>query len=120
MRTGLVPTLHPGQTVILDDLAAHKVAGVRAAIEAVGARLEYLPPYSRDFNPIGFSDKPSCGTRRRQSAKPLSSAQMLPRGGDMAPEAGWPTASEVLDILLGRRLVLLLRSKRAHSHAANP
>jgi transposase len=48
----LVPTLHPGDTVIMDNLAAHKVAGVRAAIESVGARLVYLPPYSPDFNPI--------------------------------------------------------------------
>ena len=38
--------------VILDNLAAHKVAGVRERIEAVGARLLYLPPYSPDLNPI--------------------------------------------------------------------
>ena len=49
---GLVPTLQPGDLVILDNLATHKVAGVREAIEAVGARLKYLPPYSPDFNPI--------------------------------------------------------------------
>jgi transposase len=36
----------------MDNLAAHKVQGVRGAIEAVGARLRYLPPYSPDFNPI--------------------------------------------------------------------
>lgn len=48
----LVPTLRLGDTVILDNLAAHKVAGVREAIQAVGARLLYLPPYSPDFNPI--------------------------------------------------------------------
>ena len=48
----LVPTLRRGDTVILDNLKAHKVAGVREAIEAVGARLLYLPPYSPDFNPI--------------------------------------------------------------------
>ena len=44
--------LRPGDTVILDNLGAHKVAGVRATIEAAGARLLYLPPYSPDFNPI--------------------------------------------------------------------
>jgi len=38
--------------VILDNLSTHKVAGVRTAIETTGARLEYLPPYSPDFNPI--------------------------------------------------------------------
>lgn len=48
----LAPVLKPGDTVILDNLNAHKVAGVREAIEAVGARVHYLPPYSPDFNPI--------------------------------------------------------------------
>jgi transposase len=48
----LVPTLSPGDTVIIDNLSSHKVAGVREAIEAVGARLIYLPPYSPDLNPI--------------------------------------------------------------------
>ena len=48
----LVPTLHPGDTVIMDNLPAHKGAGVRRAIEAAGAVLRYLPPYSPDLNPI--------------------------------------------------------------------
>ena len=48
----LAPVLKPGDTVILDNLNAHKVAGVREAIEAVGAQMLYLPPYSPDFNPI--------------------------------------------------------------------
>jgi transposase len=48
----LVPVLRPGDTVILDNLQAHKVAGVREAIEAAGARVLYLPPYSPEFNPI--------------------------------------------------------------------
>ena len=48
----LVPTLHPGDVVIMDNLAAHKKAGVREAIESCGASLVYLPPYSPDFNPI--------------------------------------------------------------------
>ena len=48
----LVPTLHPGDIVIADNLSAHKVAGVRQAIERVGATLCYLPPYSPDLNPI--------------------------------------------------------------------
>ena len=49
---GLVPTLQKGDTVIMDNLATHKVHGVAEAIEAAGARLLYLPPYSPDFNPI--------------------------------------------------------------------
>lgn len=48
----LAPTLRLGDVVILDNLAAHKVAGVRQAIEAAGSQLVYLPPYSPDFNPI--------------------------------------------------------------------
>jgi transposase len=52
LEQGLCPRLRPGQVVIMDNLAAHKVAGVRQFIEAAGARLLYLPPYSPDFNPI--------------------------------------------------------------------
>ena len=48
----LCPRLHPGQVVIMDNLSAHKVAGVQQLIAATGARLLYLPPYSPDFNPI--------------------------------------------------------------------
>ena len=52
VRQQLVPTLAAGDLVILDNLAAHKVAGVREAIEAAGAKIVYLPPYSPDLNPI--------------------------------------------------------------------
>jgi transposase len=48
----LAPSLSPGDIVIMDNLGSHKGSKVRAAIEAVGARLLYLPPYSPDFNPI--------------------------------------------------------------------
>jgi Transposase and inactivated derivatives len=48
----LGPRLQPGQVVVLDNLAAHKVEGVRPLIEARGAQLLYLPPYSPDFSPI--------------------------------------------------------------------
>jgi len=48
----LVPTLRTGDLVIMDNLGSHKVAGVRAAIEAAGAQLVYLPAYSPDLNPI--------------------------------------------------------------------
>jgi transposase len=48
----LVPTLTPGDVVIMDNLPAHKAAGVREAIEEAGATLRFLPPYSPDFNPI--------------------------------------------------------------------
>ena len=48
----LVPTLRPGDVVIMDNLRSHKVAGVREAIEAAGASLLFIPPYSPDLNPI--------------------------------------------------------------------
>jgi hypothetical protein len=52
LRRVLVPTLQPGDVVVMDNIPAHKVAGVREIIEAAGACLRYLPPYSPDFNPI--------------------------------------------------------------------
>ncbi len=48
----LVPTLTPGDIVIMDNLSVHKSTAVRQAIEAAGAELRFLPPYSPDFNPI--------------------------------------------------------------------
>ena len=52
VKQGLVPCLQRDDVVVMDNLATHKVAGVREAITGAGARLEYLPPYSPDFNPI--------------------------------------------------------------------
>jgi transposase len=48
----LCPVLRPGDVVIIDNLSSHKVSGVRECIEAAGAELLYLPPYSPDLNPI--------------------------------------------------------------------
>lgn len=48
----LVPTLKPGDIVVMDNLSSHKVAGVRQAIEAAGAERRLLPPYSPDMDPI--------------------------------------------------------------------
>ena len=48
----LAPTLQPGDIVVMDNLSSHKGPKVRVLIEAVGAKLLYLPPYSPDFNPI--------------------------------------------------------------------
>lgn len=48
----LVPELHSGDIVVMDNLGSHKGAGIRAAIGAAGASLLYLPPYSPEFNPI--------------------------------------------------------------------
>ena len=52
VEQGLAPVLEPGDVVVMDNLAAHKVAGIEAAIAAAGASVLYLPPYSPDLNPI--------------------------------------------------------------------
>ena len=51
----LVPELRPGDIVVMDNLASHKGARTRALIEAAGAQLLFLPPYSPDFNPIEYA-----------------------------------------------------------------
>jgi transposase len=56
----MLPELKPGDIVIMDNLPAHKVVRVRAAVEAAGARLLYLPPYSPDFNPIEMAFSKPC------------------------------------------------------------
>ena len=48
----LAPALRPGETLVMDNLSSHKVAGVRQAVEAAGAMLRYLPSHSPDLNPI--------------------------------------------------------------------
>lgn len=75
VRIGLVPTLRKGETVIVDNLSIHKVQGVREAIEAAGAHLEYLPPYSPDFNPI--ENLWSKVKHRLRSAAPRTWKQLL-------------------------------------------
>lgn len=52
VRQVLVPALRPRDIVVMDNLASHKGEEIRALIEATGAELRYLPPYSPDFNPI--------------------------------------------------------------------
>lgn len=52
VEQALVPVLRPGDIVVMDNLPAHEPLAVRRAIEAAGAELHFLPPYSPDFNPI--------------------------------------------------------------------
>lgn len=52
LRQILIPTLKPGDVVVMDNLPAHKVAGVKEIVEKAGAQVLYLPPYSPDLNPI--------------------------------------------------------------------
>lgn len=66
VRDYLVPVLRKGDVVVLDNLGAHHAGGVRDAIEAVGATVLYLPPYSPDLNPIELCwSKLKCLLKRR-------------------------------------------------------
>ncbi len=67
----VVPTLQPGDMLFMDNLPAHKVAGIEALIEAQGARLIYLPPYSPDFNPIELAWSKVKAMLRRLKARTL-------------------------------------------------
>jgi transposase len=69
VRHILAPTLRPGQVVIADNLRAHHTASARAAIEARGARLLFLPPYSPDFNPIEHTFSKVKQSLRRAQAR---------------------------------------------------
>jgi transposase len=70
--SGLAPTLKRNDIVVIDDLPAHKVPGVREAIEARGAILRYLPQYSPDLNPIEmpFSKLKACLRRVAERTVP--------------------------------------------------
>lgn len=84
VRQFLCPTLRPGDTVIADNLSSHKVAGVREAIEAAGAHLCYLPPYSPDLNPI------------EQVFAKLKT--LLRRAGKRSMDALWKEIGSLLDV----------------------
>lgn len=67
----LAPALVKGDVVIMDNLPAHKVTGVRKAIEDVGATLVYLPPYSPDFNPIEMAFSKFKAILRKAAARTI-------------------------------------------------
>ena len=80
----LVPALNPGDIVVMDNLPAHKVGGVRPAIEARGAELLYLPPYSPDLNPIENSFAKLKAHVRKAAALHLRRARMRRRTRPLA------------------------------------
>jgi len=69
LKEVLVAQLWPGAVVVLDNLGAHKVKGVKELIEAAGARLLYLPPYSPDLNPIEMAWSKLKGHLRKVAAR---------------------------------------------------
>lgn len=72
VRDFLVPTLRRGDTVIMDNMPSHKVSGIREAIEAAGAELHYLPPYSPDLNPIEQAFSKIKAMLRKTAARSIS------------------------------------------------
>jgi transposase len=83
VEQALAPALQPGDVVVMDNLAAHKVAGVSEAIATAGASLLYLPPYSPDLNPI------------EQLFAKLKA--LLRKAAARTKEALWATAGQLLD-----------------------
>jgi transposase len=72
IQQAVVPTLRPGDIVICDNLASHKVAGVAQALETVGAQIIYLPPYSPDLNPIEMAFAKLKSLLRKAKARTFS------------------------------------------------
>ena len=72
VKQTLVPVLKRGDTVVLDNLPAHKVSGIRERIEGAGARLLYLPAYSPDFNPIELAFAKLKAILRAEAARTVS------------------------------------------------
>jgi transposase len=68
----LLPTLRPGDIVVMDNLPAHKRARVRVALEAAGAQLMYLPPYSPDLNPIEMAFAKLKAALRKAAARSIN------------------------------------------------
>lgn len=98
VEQGLAPTLRPGDVVVLDNLSAPKVKGVRTAIEARGARLLYLPPYSPDLAP-GSQHRPWWSVR---SGAPIEQAfaklkALLRRAAARSVDVLWQTIGQLLD-----------------------
>ena len=80
----LAPTLEPGDIVVMDNLPAHKPDAVRTAIEATGATLRYLPPYSPDLNPIEMAFSKFKALLKKAAARTIDDlrtaiAQALPQ-----------------------------------------
>ena len=86
VEQALVPALQPGDVVVMDNLAAHKVAGIEEAIALAGASLLYLPPYSPDLNPIEQLIAQLKALLRKASAR--------------TKEVLWATTGQLLELIL--------------------
>ena len=103
----LVPTLVPGDQVIMDNLPAHKVSGVKQAIEAAGATRLLLPPYSPDFNPIEQAFAKLKALLRRPPLEPSMTYGMpSPRSSNSSHQPNAPTSSLTQDMNQNDRKML--------------
>jgi transposase len=73
----LAPTLRKGDVVFMDNLRTHKIDGVRQAVEAVGAKVRYLPAYSPDFNPIEMAFSKLKTALRKGAARTVTTLTKL-------------------------------------------
>ncbi len=99
----LVPDLRPGDIVVMDNLGSHKRPSIRAAIEAAGARLLYLPPYSPDL--------------RGSASKPIENAfaklkAMLRKASERTIDGPWSTIGKIVDTFNPTRMRQLRRRRR--------
>jgi transposase len=94
----LVPELRKGDIVVMDNLSSHKGTTIRQRIEAAGASLLYLPPYSPDFNPI-------------ENAFAKLKA-LLRKAAERTVEGLWTAIGRCVDLFTPRRVPKLLRSRR--------
>lgn len=92
----LVPELSPGDVVVMDNLSSHKGGQIRQAIEAAGASLLYLPPYSPDFNPIenAFSKLKA----------------MLRKAAERTVNGLWSTIGHIIDLFSPRECANFFRN----------
>ena len=110
----LCPKLGCGEVVIMDNLSAHKVEGIRELIEGCGARLIYLPPYSPDLNPIEkawFKFKQFLEAPRRELNKPSTSPS--PRRSKPSPAKTPPHGSAIAATGYSNRSFALMGSQNA-------
>ena len=100
VETVLAPSLSEGDIVVIDNLSAHKVAGVRALIEARGAILLYLPPYSPDLNPTKWhsqSSRPCCARPPHEPETHFGTQS--PTSSAHSRQTNAPTTSRTQDML---------------------
>lgn len=119
----LCPQLRPGDVVVMDNLSAHKVDGVRARLQAEGAHLLYLPPYSPDFNPIEKCWAPSQTIPANLEGPLLGFARTSSHRGsgprDSQSHAGLFQALRLWSIVIGKLLLNSWKMFAARSGSAH-